>query len=121
MFCKTTLGVVLFALTALLSGAVGAQDEQTAAFTIKVSHDVLLDWTASAPVNGDLLYYEVYRGTVSGGPYTLLTPGGINALDYDDLTVASGTTYFYVVTALDTVTGEQSASSNQVTAVVPTP
>lgn len=81
-------------------------------------HTVGLSWTASAP-NGDLLNYEVYRGTISGGPYTLLAT--INSTSYEDLTIMSGTTYYYVVTALDTVTGLQSMNSNQATAAVPSP
>jgi len=45
--------------------------------------------------------YNVYRGTVSGGPYTKINSSLVAALDYIDSTVQSGTTYFYVTTAID--------------------
>jgi fibronectin type 3 domain-containing protein len=45
--------------------------------------------------------YNVYRGTVAGGPYTQVNSSLVNGTTYSDTTVASGTTYFYVVTAVD--------------------
>jgi fibronectin type 3 domain-containing protein len=42
----------------------------------------------------------------------------VGATDYTDSTVASGTTYYYVVTAVDSNNNE-SAYSNQATAVIP--
>jgi fibronectin type 3 domain-containing protein len=64
--------------------------------------------------------YNVYRGSVSGGPYTLLnsTPNG--NLSYTDTTVVGGQTYFYVVTAVD-ASGNESVVSNEATVVIPTP
>jgi hypothetical protein len=45
--------------------------------------------------------YNVYRSTHSGGPYTLLAPGlPSTASSYTDSTVVHGTTYYYVVTAI---------------------
>jgi fibronectin type 3 domain-containing protein len=62
--------------------------------------------------------YNVYRGTANGGPYQIIN----NALDastsYTDETVASGTTYFYVVTEVN-AEGQQSAYSNVAKAVIP--
>ncbi len=65
-------------------------------------------------------YYNVYRSTVNGGPYTLLAdhqPIGL-AL-YSDNTVVAGTTYYYVVTRV--VGGLESGYSNQASATALTP
>jgi len=79
------------------------------------SHSVQLNWAAStSPVIG----YRVYRSEVSGGSYSAMNGTAITALAYDDTTVSSGTTYYYVVTAVD-ASGNESTYSNQATAVVP--
>jgi len=98
-----------------------ADSTKSASATVTVSapvqHTVTLSWTASSSsVSG----YDVYRGTVSGGPYTQINTALEAATNYVDNTVESGTTYFYVVTAVNS-SAIQSAYSNQVTAVVPTP
>jgi len=78
-------------------------------------HTVTLTWTAStSTVSG----YNVYRATVSGGPYTQINTALDAATDYVDNTVLSGQTYYYVTTAVST-TGIESAYSNQVAAIVP--
>jgi hypothetical protein len=80
------------------------------------SHQVVLEWSeASSQVIG----YNTYRATVTGGPYTKLTPSPISQMSYTDQNVAAGTTYFYVVTAVGTDTVE-SGYSSQVEAIVPT-
>jgi fibronectin type 3 domain-containing protein len=77
---------------------------------------VNLSWTPSP--SSDVVGYNVYRGTISGGPYTKLTSSPLpSALD-TDTTVASGQTYYYVVTAVDSSNNE-SADSNQAVASVP--
>src|SRR5262249_37948808 len=73
------------------------------------SGSVALAWSApsnngGSPVTG----YNVYRGTTSGGE-TLLTSLG-NVTTWTDNGAANGTTYYYKVTALNSV-GE-SARSN---------
>ena len=80
-------------------------------------HSVSLTWVAStSTVSG----YHVYRGTQSGGPYALISSGLISGTAYTDSTVQAGTTYFYVVTAVDSSANE-SSFSNEAQAVVPTP
>jgi fibronectin type 3 domain-containing protein len=80
-----------------------------------VSHSVTLSWTAStSAVSG----YNVYRSTVSGGPYTKLNSALIAATTYTDSTVQASTTYFYVVTSVDS-SGVESADSAEVSATVP--
>ncbi|MGB2637127.1 MAG: choice-of-anchor D domain-containing protein [Candidatus Acidiferrum sp.] len=76
---------------------------------------VALNWNAStSQVTG----YRVYRSETSGGSYNLLTGTALTALAYTDTTVAAGTTYYYVVTAVDSA-GVESTYSNQVSAAVP--
>jgi len=83
--------------------------------TPQLAHSAALSWTAStSTVSG----YNVYRGTVNGGPYTLINLSLVTGLSYTDTTVVSGVTYYYVTTAVDS-TGAQSVDSNQVTAVIP--
>jgi hypothetical protein len=80
------------------------------------SHSVALSWMASSSeVNG----YNVYRGTTSSGPYsTKLNSSLVPSVGYSDSTVTSGTTYYYVVTAVDS-NNVESVDSNQATAIVP--
>src|SRR4029077_137241 len=80
-----------------------------------VSHSVTLTWTAStSTVTG----YNVYRSSVSGGPYTKLNSTAIAATTYVDTTVQSGQTYFYVVTSVDS-SNVESADSAEVSATIP--
>lgn len=77
-------------------------------------HSVALTWTAStSTVSG----YKVYRSTTNGSGYTTINAGLVAGLTYDDTTVQNGTTYYYVVTAVD-ASGNESTDSNQATAVI---
>jgi hypothetical protein len=82
-----------------------------------VSHSVALDWTPSVSA---VIGYNIYRGTVSGGPYTRLNPFVNSVTSYLDKTAWGGQTYFYVVTAID-ASYIESAFSNQAPVIVPTP
>jgi fibronectin type 3 domain-containing protein len=64
--------------------------------------------------------YNVYRGTVSGGPYAKVNSALESTTAYGDTNVLAGKTYFYVVTAVDGG-GTESGFSNQVKAIIPTP
>jgi fibronectin type 3 domain-containing protein len=79
------------------------------------AHSATLSWTASVST---VAGYNPYRSTVSGGPYTKLTAAPVTALTYVDTVVVSGTTYFYVVTAV-TSSGVESVYSAQVSGTVP--
>lgn len=81
-------------------------------------HSVSLIWTASITPNPT--GYNLYRATASTGPYTKLNASPLPGVSYVDDTVASGQTYFYVATTVD-VDNNESAYSNQATAIVPTP
>jgi fibronectin type 3 domain-containing protein len=62
--------------------------------------------------------YNVYRSTVSGSGYVKLNSSLVATLTYTDSTVQSGTTYFYVTTAVDS-SGNESVHSNEVSAPIP--
>src|SRR5580698_8851157 len=79
------------------------------------AHTVALSWDASAST---VIGYNVYRGTQSGGPYQRLTLSPQPTTSYSDSTVLSGTTYYYVATAVDS-SDVESAYSNQAQAVIP--
>ena len=83
--------------------------------TTGTQHSVKLTWKAStSKVSG----YNVYRGTKSGGPYSLITSALDSGTSYSDTSVQAGVTYYYVVTAVNNG-GQESVDSNQATATVP--
>jgi fibronectin type 3 domain-containing protein len=69
---------------------------------------VTLDWTTSAGATS----YNVKRATVSGGPYALVASPASNS--YTDSGLTNGTTYYYVVSAVNA--GGESANSSPVNA-----
>jgi hypothetical protein len=78
-------------------------------------HTVALSWNSST---SSVVGYNLYRGIQSGGPYSLVNPLLLPSTSYTDASVQSGTTYYYVSTAVDASNGE-SAYSNEATASVP--
>lgn len=84
------------------------------------THAANLSWTASTSPN--ISYYNIYRGTTSGGPYSKISSTTANSgvTTYQDTSVQAGHTYYYVGTAVD-VSGNESGYSNQATAPIPTP
>jgi hypothetical protein len=82
-----------------------------------VQHSVDVNWGASTST---VAGYNVYRGTVSGGPYSKINTTLITGLTFTDNAVSSGATYYYVVTAV-AADGTQSSFSSQVQAVIPNP
>lgn len=83
--------------------------------TTATAHTVGLTWTASTSV---VVGYNVYRGSVTGGPYQKVNTALQSASGFTDSGVSSGQTYFYVVTAVDG-SGNESAFSNEASAVIP--
>ena len=81
----------------------------------QVSHTVGVAWTAST---SSVVGYNVYRGTVSGGPYATVTSSPVASTQFTDPGVQSGQTYYYVVTAVDS-SNVESAFSGQATATIP--
>jgi Domain of unknown function (DUF4082) len=81
-------------------------------------HSVTLSWTAGTSPN--ISGYNVYRSSVSGGPYARVSGSLVTGTSYVDSTVSSGQTYYYVTTAVEGSNGE-SGYSNEAVAAVPTP
>jgi fibronectin type 3 domain-containing protein len=76
---------------------------------------VALSWQAStSTVSG----YNVYRSTTSGSGYLKINSSPVGGLAYTDSNIQSVTTYYYVTTAVDS-SGNESAYSNQASAVIP--
>jgi fibronectin type 3 domain-containing protein len=73
---------------------------------------VYLSWTAGS----DAYTYKIKRADVSGGPYTTIATG-VTGTSYTNTGLTTNTTYYYVVSAVNTA-GE-SADSNE-SAVTPT-
>lgn len=84
--------------------------------TVTASHSVSLSWTKSTStgVSG----YNVYRSSVSGGPYTKINSTLDTGTTYTDNNVTSGTTYYYVVRSVSSA-GAESANSAQASALIP--
>ncbi len=72
---------------------------------------VELDWDDNT--DSDLAFYNVYRSSVSGGPYTKINTATILSSLYTDANVAYGDHFYYVVSAVDTSNNE-SVYSNEV-------
>ena len=73
---------------------------------------VHLDWNDNP--ESDINEYKLYRGTISGGPYTEIDADVVS--QFDDSNVVNGNRYYYVVTAVDNA-NQESGYSNQATAI----
>ena len=89
----------------------------SASITVVAPHSVALSWSPSSSLG--ISSYNVYRGTVNGGPYSLLS-NGVSSTSYTDSNVQSGSTYYYVTTAVDS-SGAESGYSNEAQVVIPMP
>jgi hypothetical protein len=123
-----TLGVNmvlgLTSCTAVIKGTGGCnvamvQRLVSAALPNGTCHPTVLIWGASTSQN--VAGYNVYRGTVSGGPYTKLNTTLVIGTTFTDSSSQPGQTYYYVATAVDTSGNESAYSSPAVQAIIPTP
>jgi centrosomal CEP192-like protein/Ig-like domain-containing protein/HYDIN/CFA65/VesB family protein len=112
--------------TGTLNGSVAvASNASDAAVTIALSgaavqaasHSVTL---GLAPDSSNVVGYNVYRSSVSSGPYVKLNSPLITSTTYTDTAVAASNTYYYVATSVDSA-GDETVYSNQVSATIPTP
>ncbi len=78
-------------------GDVTAPDAPTGLAAVAEESRVTLSWEENS--EPDLGSYQVGRSEDSGGPYEIIAETG--ATSYDDEAVVNGTTYFYVVYAVD--------------------
>ncbi|MGC9450375.1 MAG: fibronectin type III domain-containing protein [Oceanipulchritudo sp.] len=79
-------------------------------------NQVSLSWTAAA---GSPTSYNVKRSTASGGPYTLIATRSAPTVSYTD-SILGGTTYFYVVSAVNAI-GESADSAYVAAAAILAP
>ncbi|NQY65463.1 MAG: endonuclease [Alteromonadaceae bacterium] len=70
---------------------------------------VELSWTAN--VESDLAGYNIYRSDTSGGTFVRINSSTVNTSAYTDNNVMGNTTYFYVITAIDTSNNESDNSA----------
>jgi hypothetical protein len=82
-----------------------------------VSHSATL---TLAPNSSNVAGYNVYRSSISDGPYTKLNSPPFTSTTYTDSTVVANQTYYYVATSVDSA-GNETAYSNQMSATIPTP
>ena len=106
---------LLVLMLAVYPASMGAQNKVSKPFSVTVGGNVVtLNWNAS--ISPNIASYNIFRSTVSGGPYTKIDSS--TTLSYTDLKALPHTTYFYVVTAVNS-SGQESANSNEATAVIP--
>jgi hypothetical protein len=75
---------------------------------------VSLNWNDNSEL--DLAGYNIYRSTTSGSGYSKLNGPLLIASDYIDSSVVNGTTYYYIVKAIDT-SSNASGPSGEVSAM----
>lgn len=81
------------------------------------AHSTDLSWNPSIDV---VIGYNVYRGGTKGGPYAKINSVLDASTNYTDSTVSAGATYYYVVTDVN-ANNMESAYSNEVMVVIPSP
>jgi hypothetical protein len=74
----------------------------------------ILQWNAAWAANG----YNVKRATTSGGPYTIIA-SNLTVASYTDTAVVNGTTYYYVVSAQNSLGESANSSEASVTPMPP--
>ena len=82
-----------------------------------VPHTVDLSWD---PSTSQVMGYNLYRGTRSGGPYSKINTSILDGTSFTDGTVESGATYFYVAKSVDG-NSRESSPSNEAEVVIPNP
>ena len=113
-----TLNTSTFGNVQITGGNGGAPAEAPAApaalLAAPASNAVLLRWQSSF----DATSYTVKRATTSGGPYATVA-SGITASSYTDPTATNGTTYHYVVSAVNAAGESPNSPEDVVTPTAP--
>jgi fibronectin type 3 domain-containing protein len=116
-FTPKTTGSITGGITILSNASNGASISVPVTGTgVVATRVVKLQWQPSSSTG--VVGYYVYRSTVSGGPYTKVVGTPIAGTSYSDSNVTSGTSYYYVVTAVAS-DGNESSYSVQVAVSVP--
>jgi Abnormal spindle-like microcephaly-assoc'd, ASPM-SPD-2-Hydin len=79
------------------------------------THAVVLNWDADA---SGTTGYNCYLSMVPGGPYQKVNSSPVTGTIYTESNVQSGSTYYYVVTAVN-ASNQESGYSSEVSAIVP--
>lgn len=94
------------------SGGGGCTAPQSPVITATADEDsIFVDWAAVSGATS----YIVKRSTTQGGPYVEIGPNTVPT-EYDDTAVVAGTTYYYVVSAVNScgTSGNSNEASSQV-------
>jgi hypothetical protein len=111
----TTAATYSFAVKVAGCGGSVSQKSYKVVIEATASHVVDLSWTAST--SSDVVGYDVYRSP-DGATWKKINASLVASTLYSDSTVASNTTYYYSVTAVD-ASGVQSSKTATVKATVP--
>lgn len=103
-------------LVFLILCSVAFASQTSIALAAQTQHSVTLNWGASVTPG---VAYNVYRSTTPGACGTTKVGSGIAAVTFNDTTVVNGATYNYAISAQNA--GGESACSNEVQAVIPSP
>ena len=110
--CLATCILLEFVTLAFAQGIQGNVTFSGNVSIVTTGHSVVLTWNSSQDATG----YNVYRGTVSGGPYTKIA-SGLSSTTYTDIAVTHDQTLYYVTTAVNG--SYESGYSNQVVVAIP--
>ena len=115
-FTPTKTGPVSANFSVTTSAGAAGTLPITATGLAGTAHSVDVSWVGSSTTG--VVSYNVYRSTITGGPYTLV--GNSIGTQFTDSAVKAGSTYFYVVTSVDSANLE-SLPSAETKASIPTP
>jgi len=115
-FAPSASGSTSATVTWISSASNSVSQSLTGSGTPAATHSVTLTWNASTSAN--VVGYNIYRGSQSGGPYIQINASLETTTQDVDYGVQAGHTYYYVVTAVNSAAME-SAYSNQIKAVIP--
>ncbi len=116
-FAPQTSGAASAVLSVSSNAANIPTESLTGTGVAAAQHSVSLSWSETG---SGVVGYNVFRGGVSGGPYSQINSAMEATAAYTDNLVAAGHTYYYVTTAVDG-SGVESAYSKEAEGVIPTP
>jgi hypothetical protein len=114
-FTPSASGTVAASITFTSNAATSKTIESLTGIGTVQQYSVNLSWNASMGVAG----YNVYRSTSSSGTYSRINPTTDPNTAYTDSSVASGQTYYYEATAVNSSGQESARSTPPVQASIP--
>lgn len=104
--CRPGLAIFVFLLASIVAWP-------------QAQHSIVVGWATYVQGADVAVGFNVYRGTISGGPYTKQNVATIplTTLSYTDTSGTGNTKYFYVVRAVDAI-GIESPNSAEVSATM---